>query len=49
VIDLHEGGYLFLATPDKQHILQENHRMQQRWAQTSDIMMLMALLRNFHG
>jgi FAD-dependent oxidoreductase domain-containing protein 1 len=29
-IDLHEGGYLFLATPDKQHILQENHRMQQQ-------------------
>lgn len=28
-IDLHEGGYLFLATPDKQDILQENHRLQQ--------------------
>ncbi|WP_428529266.1 NAD(P)/FAD-dependent oxidoreductase [Roseibium sp.] len=28
-IDLHEGGYLFLATPDKQHILQENHQLQQ--------------------
>jgi FAD-dependent oxidoreductase domain-containing protein 1 len=29
VIDLHEGGYLFLATLDKQHILQENHQLQQ--------------------
>ncbi|MES0883404.1 NAD(P)/FAD-dependent oxidoreductase [Roseibium sp. SCP14] len=29
-IDLHEGGYLFLATPDKSGILQENHQLQQR-------------------
>ena len=29
-IDLHEGGYLFLATPDKANILQENHILQQR-------------------
>jgi len=28
-IDLHEGGYLFLATPDKLGILEENHRLQQ--------------------
>jgi FAD-dependent oxidoreductase domain-containing protein 1 len=28
-IDLHEGGYLFLATPDKHAILKENHRRQQ--------------------
>lgn len=28
-IDLHEGGYLFLATPDKAPILQENHALQQ--------------------
>jgi FAD-dependent oxidoreductase domain-containing protein 1 len=28
-IDLNEGGYLFLATPDKSHILQENHKLQQ--------------------
>jgi len=28
VIDLHEGGYLFLATPDKAPILQENHSLQ---------------------
>ncbi len=27
-IDLHEGGYLFLATPDKKAILEENHRLQ---------------------
>ncbi|WP_428673572.1 NAD(P)/FAD-dependent oxidoreductase, partial [Roseibium sp.] len=30
VIDLHEGGYLFLATPDKLDILRENHRLQQQ-------------------
>jgi FAD-dependent oxidoreductase domain-containing protein 1 len=30
VIDLHEGGYLFLATPDKLDILQENHAAQTR-------------------
>lgn len=29
-IDLHEGGYLFLATPDKQQILEENHALQTR-------------------
>lgn len=29
-IDLHEGGYLFLATPDKVGILEENHRLQQQ-------------------
>ncbi|MCK7613964.1 NAD(P)/FAD-dependent oxidoreductase [Roseibium sediminicola] len=29
-IDLHEGGYLFLATPDKLDILEENHRLQQQ-------------------
>lgn len=29
-IDLHEGGYLFLATPDKRDILAENHRLQQQ-------------------
>ncbi|NVK34248.1 MAG: FAD-binding oxidoreductase [Rhodobacteraceae bacterium] len=29
VIDLHEGGYLFLATPDKRDILDENHYLQQ--------------------
>lgn len=29
-IDLHEGGYLFLATPDKLPILQENHKLQQK-------------------
>jgi len=29
-IDLHEGGYLFLATPDKAGILRENHRLQQQ-------------------
>jgi len=29
VIDLHEGGYLFLATPGKLSILEENHRLQQ--------------------
>ncbi|PVB62256.1 FAD-binding oxidoreductase [Labrenzia sp. 011] len=29
VIDLHEGGYLFLATPDKVGILERNHRLQQ--------------------
>ncbi len=28
-IDLHEGGYLFLATPDKKDILTANHRLQQ--------------------
>ncbi|GAB4513807.1 MAG: FAD-binding oxidoreductase [Roseibium sp.] len=28
-IDLHEGGYLFLATPDKLAILAENHKLQQ--------------------
>ncbi|MBN9672656.1 NAD(P)/FAD-dependent oxidoreductase [Roseibium aggregatum] len=28
-VDLHEGGYLFLATPDKTAILEENHRLQQ--------------------
>jgi len=28
VIDLHEGGYLFLATPDKDAILRENHALQ---------------------
>lgn len=28
VIDLKEGGYLFLATPDKQDILRENHALQ---------------------
>lgn len=27
-IDLNEGGYLFLATPDKESILQENHALQ---------------------
>lgn len=30
VIDLHEGGYLFLATPDKEPILSENHKLQQQ-------------------
>ncbi len=30
VIDLNEGGYLFLATPDKQDILTENHALQTR-------------------
>lgn len=30
VIDLHEGGYLFLATPDKESILGENHALQSR-------------------
>ncbi|MEP3047071.1 MAG: FAD-binding oxidoreductase [Roseibium sp.] len=30
VIDLHEGGYLFLATPDKLHILEKNHQLQQK-------------------
>lgn len=30
VIDLHEGGYLFLATPDKESILRENHARQTR-------------------
>jgi len=30
VIDLHEGGYLFLATPDKAEILEENHALQQK-------------------
>ena len=29
-IDLHEGGYLFLATPDKRSILEENHALQAR-------------------
>lgn len=29
-IDLHEGGYLFLATADKRHILEENHALQTR-------------------
>ncbi|WP_428687000.1 NAD(P)/FAD-dependent oxidoreductase [Roseibium sp.] len=29
VIDLHEGGYLFLATPDKTDILKANHALQQ--------------------
>ncbi|MCX2724555.1 NAD(P)/FAD-dependent oxidoreductase [Roseibium salinum] len=29
-IDLHEGGYLFLATPDKVGILEENHTLQQQ-------------------
>lgn len=29
-IDLNEGGYLFLATPDKQDILTENHALQTR-------------------
>ncbi|MTH97006.1 FAD-binding oxidoreductase [Roseibium sp. RKSG952] len=28
-IDLHEGGYLFLATPDKEAILRENHVLQE--------------------
>ncbi|WP_417688659.1 NAD(P)/FAD-dependent oxidoreductase [Roseibium sp.] len=28
VIDLHEGGYLFLATPDKLDILETNHTLQ---------------------
>ncbi|WP_289036522.1 FAD-binding oxidoreductase [uncultured Roseibium sp.] len=28
VIDLHEGGYLFLATPDKRDLLQQNHALQ---------------------
>jgi len=30
-IDLHEGGYLFLATPDKVDILRENQRQQQQF------------------
>ncbi len=30
VIDLHEGGYLFLATPDKESILKENHALQKQ-------------------
>lgn len=30
VIDLHEGGYLFLATPDKLSILKDNHALQQK-------------------
>ncbi|MEP3430619.1 MAG: FAD-binding oxidoreductase [Roseibium sp.] len=30
VIDLHEGGYLFLATPDKLPILEKNHKLQQQ-------------------
>jgi FAD-dependent oxidoreductase domain-containing protein 1 len=29
-IDLHEGGYLFLATPDKRPILEDNHALQTR-------------------
>ncbi|WP_093809485.1 FAD-binding oxidoreductase [Stappia sp. ES.058] len=29
-IDLHEGGYLFLATPNKRAILEENHVLQTR-------------------
>ncbi|NRG16663.1 FAD-binding oxidoreductase [Rhizobiales bacterium] len=29
-IGLHEGGYLFLATPDKREILEENHALQTR-------------------
>lgn len=29
-IDLHEGGYLFLATADKRSILEENHALQTR-------------------
>ncbi|MTI44711.1 glycine/D-amino acid oxidase-like deaminating enzyme [Roseibium hamelinense] len=29
-IDLHEGGYLFLATKDKHSILKENHELQQQ-------------------
>ena len=29
-IDLHEGGYLFLATPDNRPILEENHALQTR-------------------
>lgn len=29
-IDLNEGGYLFLATPDKEDILTENHALQSR-------------------
>ncbi|GAA0786956.1 FAD-binding oxidoreductase [Roseibium denhamense] len=29
-IDLHEGGYLFLATPDKAAILKQNHLLQRR-------------------
>lgn len=29
-IDLHEGGYLFLATADKRAILEENHALQTR-------------------
>ncbi|KZL16334.1 FAD-binding oxidoreductase [Pseudovibrio sp. Ad26] len=29
-IDLVEGGYLFLATPDKRSILEENHALQQK-------------------
>lgn len=29
-IDLMEGGYLFLATPDKRRILEDNHALQQK-------------------
>lgn len=29
-IDLHEGGYLFLATPEKRRILEGNHALQTR-------------------
>ncbi|WP_417668226.1 NAD(P)/FAD-dependent oxidoreductase [Roseibium sp.] len=29
VIDLHEGGYLFLAIPEKEDILRSNHALQQ--------------------
>jgi len=29
-IDLHEGGYLFLATPDKRDLLEANHALQTR-------------------
>ncbi|MBA5778868.1 FAD-binding oxidoreductase [Stappia sp. F7233] len=37
-IDLHEGGYLFLATPDRRSILEENHALQTRMG--ADILFL---------
>ena len=47
VIDLQEGGYLFLATPDKQDILAENHRLQQELGADISLMDAAALKQKF--
>ncbi|SDR25715.1 FAD-binding oxidoreductase [Pseudovibrio sp. Tun.PSC04-5.I4] len=46
-VDLVEGGYLFLATPDKRSILEENHALQQKMGADIAFMEPDALLANF--